>query len=215
MSNIYAFSGLDGAGKSTQIDLLKEYLEKSEHKVLIFWGRGGYTPGMELLKKILRKSNAPIIPKEGGKTSEREEKLKSSFTRKVWLYLAVLDLFLYYGIYMRYKRLIGYSIILDRYLVDTEIDFRLNFPKEKVTSWFIWRMLNKIAPSPDFHFLLTIPVEESLRRSKLKNEPFPDTPEVLSFRLKKYTSLSKNYYHINCMNPLEKVSQEIQNTIGL
>lgn len=215
MSNIYAFSGLDGAGKSTQIDLLKEYLEKSEHKVLIFWGRGGYTPGMELLKKILRKSNAPIIPKEGGKTSEREEKLKSSFTRKVWLYLAVLDLFLYYSIYMRYKRLIGYSIILDRYLVDTEIDFRLNFPKEKVTSWFIWRMLNKIAPSPDFHFLLTIPVEESLRRSKLKNEPFPDTPEVLSFRLKKYTSLSKNYYHINCMNPLEKVSQEIQNTIGL
>ena len=45
------FSGLDGAGKSTQIELLKFYFKNSGVPVISFWSRGGYTAGMEFVKK--------------------------------------------------------------------------------------------------------------------------------------------------------------------
>ena len=45
-----AISGLDGAGKSTQISLLKSSFESNGRNVWIFWNRGGYTPGIELIK---------------------------------------------------------------------------------------------------------------------------------------------------------------------
>ena len=49
-----AFSGLDGAGKSTQIDLLAKIYSNNKYKSLVFWSRGGYTPGMKFLKNILK-----------------------------------------------------------------------------------------------------------------------------------------------------------------
>ena len=48
-----AFSGIDGAGKSTQIGLLKVHLVDNGFNVLVFWSRGGYSPGMMFLKKLM------------------------------------------------------------------------------------------------------------------------------------------------------------------
>ena len=48
---IVAISGLDGAGKSTQIDLLSKSLSAKGVRVRFLWARGGYTPGFEFIKK--------------------------------------------------------------------------------------------------------------------------------------------------------------------
>ena len=48
------FSGLDCAGKSTQIDLLKKDLENGGLVVKVVWSRGGYTPGIMWLKNLVR-----------------------------------------------------------------------------------------------------------------------------------------------------------------
>jgi len=52
MAKIIFFSGLDGAGKSTQIDILKNHYLNQNKKVYYFWSRGGYTPGFQRLKNI-------------------------------------------------------------------------------------------------------------------------------------------------------------------
>ena len=49
---LLTFSGLDGAGKSTQINLLVDWFEKRGNKVSCLWARGGYTPGFEILKRF-------------------------------------------------------------------------------------------------------------------------------------------------------------------
>jgi thymidylate kinase len=88
-------------------------------------------------------------------------------------------------------------VICDRYWQDTAIDFKLNFPQEDVQQWWLWKLLVFMTPLPDAAFLLLVPVEESIARSKLKNEPFPDSPEVLRGRLELYEAMAtKNYWNV-------------------
>ena len=49
---IIVFSGVDCAGKSTQIELLKKEFLGQGIESQSLWSRGGYTPGFELLKKL-------------------------------------------------------------------------------------------------------------------------------------------------------------------
>lgn len=207
-----AFSGLDGAGKSTQIELLQTYFSSNNKKSQLFWSRGGYTPGMELLKQLMRKSSSSSIPKERGNTKAREVSFSKPLIRKTWLSLAILDLMFFYGVFIRFKELFGTKVICDRYVFDTSIDFKLNFPQENVEKWVLWKLMKLLAVKPQKHFVLTISVNESIRRSKLKNEPFPDSRGVLEKRLEDYITYSKSYsntIHINCEESIETVQSII------
>lgn len=211
-----AFSGIDGAGKSTQINLVQEEFLRNNEKAIVIWARGGYTPRINWVKKILRKSNASTIPQAGGKSNKRSQAFQKPMVRKVWLTLAIIDLFILYGIQVRWLQIKNYHIIFDRFLEDTLMDFKLNFPQENVKNWWIWKLLGSLVLSPSKHFVLLIPKEESQRRSILKNEPFPDSAEVLDKRIKLYKKLikdSKKYIHINCMNEIKEVYREIKENL--
>jgi thymidylate kinase len=185
MNTFTVFSGLDCSGKSTQIELLKKSFTEKGQKTIVFWSRGGYTPGFQKLKDIIRKFIGKKLPKPGH-TPQRDKALSNPFIRKVWLTIAMLDLIYYYSIYLRVNKLLNYNIICDRYLMDTNIDFKLTYPMEKTDKWFLWKVLKLSALKPDFHFVSTIPVSESVIRSKFKFEPYPDSPETLNLRLELY-----------------------------
>ncbi len=186
---LLAFSGLDGAGKSTQIDLLLERLLNDGTPAHRLWIRGGYTPGFSLLKKLVRCGKPGTLP-QPGRSVEREQRFQSQRTRRLWLTLAILDLMSYLGVWVRLLRWRGITVVADRYLEDTLLDFRLNFPQERVEEWWQWRLLRWLAPQPDHSFVFVVPVQESLRRSQLKAEPFPDSAEVLAARLEAYERLA-------------------------
>ena len=205
------FSGLDGAGKSTQIELLKDYFEGQGGKVKYFWSRGGYTPVIQAFKDLMRKSSSKKMPSQGP-SKEREQSFSNPLVRKVWLSLAILDLIFFYGIYVRFKSLSGFKVICDRYIFDTSIDFRLNFPQENVDKWLLWKLMVLIAMRPKKHFVLTIPVEESLRRSKLKEEPFPDSEETLKTRLNDYLIFVNQSSYVIHINGAKKIN-DIHNFI--
>ena len=60
--------------------------------------------------------------------------------------------------------------------------------------------------------ILLIPIEESIRRSKIKNEPFPDTYSTLEKRKEHYVQFIKqniNVIEVDCM----KLKSEIHNLI--
>jgi thymidylate kinase len=211
------FSGLDCSGKSTQIELLKNSFTKRGDKNLVFWSRGGYTPGMQALKNLMRKYKSSKIPLKHGDSKQRNESFSNPIVRKIWLSLAILDLIFYYGIYLRFMSFFGVKVICDRYIFDTHIDFKLNFPQEDVKKWWLWRFLLFFAPKPKKHFVITIPVEESIRRSALKYEPFPDSEEVLELRLKDYlTFVSEQSFtiHIDGTKEIEGIHNFIIKGIG-
>ena len=80
----------------------------------------------------------------------------------------------------------------------------------------LWRLIEIFALKPDFHFVSTIPVKESVIRSKYKFEPFPDSPEVLAKRLELYNQNLKNnssLIFINGLRDKDEITKEINNLI--
>jgi thymidylate kinase len=216
MSKHIVFSGLDCSGKSTQIEILKNNLQIKGEKNLVFWSRGGYTNGFQKLKDVIRGFSGEKLPKPGF-TPEREKALSNPIIRRVWLTIAMIDLFYYYAIYLRIKYFLGYNIICDRYLMDTNIDFKLTYPKNNTDKWVLWRLIEIFALKPDFHFVSTVPVKESVIRSKFKFEPFPDSPEILAQRLELYNKdLKKNrsLIFIDGLRDKNEITTEINNLVN-
>ncbi|MBI2513176.1 MAG: hypothetical protein HYV96_14455 [Opitutae bacterium] len=185
-------------------------------KVRRFWARGGYTPLFSGAKSLLRRFRPGALPVPG-KSAQRERQMSSPTLRRLWLTLAMLDLFLCYVLWLRICRFLGYAVLCDRYLEDTALDFRRNFPHDRTESWWLWWALVRATPTPDAAFLLLIPVDESLRRSAAKNEPFPDTPETLAWRLRSYEELAATgmWRRLDGRAPREEVQRQIQTTLGL
>jgi thymidylate kinase len=186
---LIAFSGLDAAGKSTQIALLMEHLRRNGHRPIYLWTRGGYTPLFERLKALLRRLPGRPVP-PSGPSAQRAHALRKGWLRRLWLVIALLDLLCLYGVRIRWWHWRGRTVICDRYLWDTLIDFRLNFPQEAIERSWLWRLLALASPRPDVSLALLVPVAESIRRSDAKGEPFRDPPATLAARLAQYESLA-------------------------
>ena len=206
---LIAFSGNDGAGKSTQIARLSAHLADTGHRVRQFWSRGGYTPGFEALKALVRRTSGRRVLPAAGRSDAREAKFRSARIRKTWLFLACLDLLVSYAVLVRWWRFRGQTVLLDRYLADTAVDFRLNFPEERVERWRLWRLVTRLAPRPNAAVFLRVPVDVSLERCSLKNEPFPDSPERLADRLAQYDSLTGGYTVIDATPGVDAVFASI------
>lgn len=208
---LIVFSGMDGAGKSTQIMLLRKSLHERGVRVHKIWIRGGYTPIFVAFKALIRWLGISAIPKPGA-SPERSRHLSSSHVRKVWLVIAMADLVFITVVVLRMQLAMGRTVICDRYLEDTLLDFRRNFPQEDVASWWLWRLLLRAAVKPDYRFLLLVPPVESARRSRLKNEPFPDSTETLEWRYKAYQEMARDgcWRHIDCRRPIADVYNDIE-----
>lgn len=203
-----SFSGIDCSGKSTQIELLVKYLNNKGIKTEVVWSRGGYTPGVDFLKKIIR----------CGKEATKEERLKqsekansNSKVRKLLFLISLMDLWRFYTISLRIKG-IRKTIICDRYIWDTYIDFKMKYPEYDFEHGFWWNLTLKTMVKPDPSFCLVIPAEVSMYRSTLKEEPFPEPVEVRQERINWYIRELKNnrwQYIIDATMPVEVVCRNI------
>lgn len=203
------FSGIDCAGKSTQIEIIKKYYENKGKKVRVIWSRGGYTSWVEGIKTLIRQDQAL----EGeAKEEYRKEAIKANWKKKLYLKASIWDLVRFYGIVFRWIELTGTLIICDRYVWDTYIDFLMRYPQYDFSKWACWKVLMRVMKKPSTSFVLTIPAEESMRRSGLKNEPRPEPIEKRTIRINHYIEEIKNKrwkYVIDCMRPIDEISNEI------
>jgi thymidylate kinase len=186
MNLFLSFSGIDSSGKSTQIDIIRQYYLKQGKEIILRWSRGGYTPIMMAIKSFLLSSASENNKPRG---INREKAFKSLFLSKLWLKLAIYDLTIYYGIWYRILALKSDVVVADRYLWDTMVDFKMNFPGIAFESWYSWKLLCKFHKKPDISIILSLDASESLQRSIRKKEPFMENEDTRLKRILLYKEL--------------------------
>lgn len=211
-----SFSGIDCGGKSTQIEKISEYMQqtaKRKNIVKVIHSRGGYTPLLEFTKKIIRKDKNSTREEQD---KYREEIHSSSKKRKLLLWLSILDLGIYYGIYFRICEMFGKIILADRYFWDSYIDFLMKYPEFNFEKWIVWKMTRKIYLKPKHSIIYVIPAELSMYRSTLKEEPWPEPVEIRKKRIAMYMKqIKKNRwnYVIDATKSIDEVFEETKEKI--
>ena len=183
---IVSFSGIDSAGKTTYITMLRKHYENNGIKYKYIWSRGGYTNGFELIKKMTRFILRKKLP-QSGSSNKRTEMMNNKKISSTWYIIGMLDLMRLYSITIPIYKLLGYNIILDRYIWDTYVDFKFMFPHK--LNKFLWKTLEKIYKKPDISIINYVSAEVSYERSVIKNEPFLETLEKREQRIRIYEEL--------------------------
>lgn len=147
---VISFSGIDGAGKSTQIAELIAYLEARSLncKILTFWD--DIVPLSSVREQASRKVfkgdpgvGSPIRP-----ICRRDKNVTSWYLTMARCFFYVLDaLSVRFRLYKERSR--ADVLIFDRYIFDE----LANLPRHKLTRTYA-RALLKIAPAPDVAFVL-------------------------------------------------------------
>ena len=209
-----SFSGIDGAGKSTQIELITSYFDKIGVKYIMIWGRGGWTPGLEFIKNLVRPDKKLDFK---GRESYRLSVHANPRKKKILLIGAILDLYLFFGVYYRFLGLWGREVICDRYIWDTYIDFKVNYSMYNFEKWYIWKILMLFIPYPSKSIILTISPEESSRRCALKNDIFLESEESRKYKISLYYQLIDTHkwtHVIDGIKPVSDISTEIKEILG-
>jgi dTMP kinase len=183
---IIALSGVDGAGKTTQLELLATALRDRGLHPVPFWYRPGYSRELDGLRAAIRRLRPAALPRQGDGSGGRERAFGRPGVRQAWVALALGDALLQYGLKVRALSLSGRIVLCDRYLADGVLDLVLRFPELAAFAERAFAVVRAVSPRPDAALLLDLPFDEVQRRLAAKDEPFPDAPEMLRARYERY-----------------------------
>jgi thymidylate kinase len=167
--------GIDGSGKSTQAEALRDWLVGEGFAAETVWMRGeSYVtrPVLAVGKAVLR---APAESKRGGGAGAgkayadyvgaKRSFFKSRMLRKVWTGLTVLDLYITFRSALLTVPRKTEFVILDRYIYDSFIDIDTAFGEKGVEALGLLRSrAASIFPRPELVLFLEITPEEAMRR---------------------------------------------------
>ncbi len=212
---VVSFSGIDGAGKTTQINNLVVYCNANKIKCLKKWSKARGTPGVEFIKSLVRRDKKM---NQTEKLKHREEVFQTGWKRKVLLIASLIDLCFYWGIYFRWLRRKYDVLILDRYVWDTYVEVTTEFGKTSLQHSLLWKIVTKVSLKPNCSLLLVIPPEESLRRDLLKGEITTDELDFKKEKVDLYMKLVEEKCWdtiIDATNSVEDTFKQILTATGL
>lgn len=199
-----SFSGIDSAGKTTQIDLLYDYCCEHRIKVKKVWGKARGTPGVIWLKELVRKDKNM----DASEKSEYRNEVFKNLRKKKFLYIAsMLDLCWYWGLYYRILNLKYKVLICDRYLWDTYVELHKDFAGINIDKSILWKIVKAVAPKPKHSFVFVIPAEVSLARDHEKNAAGIENIEIKKKKIEMYLKLVSERRWSNVMNGMETIPE--------
>jgi thymidylate kinase len=171
---LISFSGLDGAGKTTHIDLTTRYLEDRGHEIKVLRMYDHVSVSALLRKKIWRPfrrasptaqrgSTTPIEPQEKKVTRKayRHDKNRKGpviVTLRQLVYVA--DLIVFLSVTTWHETLRGKTIICDRHLIDSIV----NLADTNRLAELYARALLFVVPKPDLPILLDVDAQIAFDR---------------------------------------------------
>jgi thymidylate kinase len=158
---LVSFSGIDGAGKSTQIDALQYRLEAGGLRTLRaeFWDDVAVFPKMrEFLSLAVFRGDQGVGNPERP-IRRRDKNVKSAFLTAARCFLYALDTFHLRSVVAQARRSCAAVVLFDRYIYDE----LANLPGNRALD-FLLRFFLRLAPRPDLACLIDAEPEAAFRR---------------------------------------------------
>jgi thymidylate kinase/glycosyltransferase involved in cell wall biosynthesis len=187
-AELVVLAGVDGAGKSTQVELLREQLEGSGFAVSTLWCRWDpllVKPAVALLGLLSRLGRGSPGARAVGdrRRSIRGRVLANPLAWRAWRALMVVDYGMRIAPVVRRARRTSDVVLLDRYWHDVMVDFSFGGPLHEPPA-----MLRRLLP--DARGLVFLDVEERVALARK-----PDGPDLryLSERRRLYGEAAQRY----------------------
>ena len=206
---IVSFSGIDSAGKTTQIEKLTACLDGKGVKYKKKWSKARATPVVEILKNLFRKEKPT---EDNEKQAVRREIYKNPRKQKLLYIVSLLDLCWFWGVYFRWMGWTYTYLICDRYLWDTYVEIKHDFYSIDIDNSFLWKVVKAVAPKPKISFVFVIPPELSLARDLQKGTDGTEDIERKTSKISLYMSLVEHGRWTNVMDGTksrEELHQEV------
>ena len=159
---LVSFSGIDGAGKSTQIDNLRSQLAAAGYRTCLraFWDNvvvlSRYREGF--VHKVYKSERGIGAP--GKPVARRDKNVRKWYLTLMRHALYLLDAMRLLWVVMRARRSRAEVIIMDRYIYDEWANLPLGNPLSR----FYIRLVHGLVPHPDIAYLLDADPEAAHRR---------------------------------------------------
>jgi thymidylate kinase len=167
---LIAISGMDGAGKSTAALKLRARLEQLGRPAEVSWGRlaaelGGLERIAEGVKRLLRRTGSVADPVAAGspEAENRGQRPRPAGRPQLVGWVWILLVALKNARYLRRAtapRRRGKTVVCDRSVVDSLVDFRLRYGRHPVAE----AVLTRLAPRPDLGIWLRLDAGTAARR---------------------------------------------------
>ena len=187
-----SFMGLDGSGKSTSIDYAYDQLKKRGYKVEVV--RAAYVVIflrgiIKLGKKILMKKDSDPF---SGDYKAYLESLRKNADKggayKIFSFLTTIEFKLQILFKIRLKRIMGTTLLVDRYIYDNVVTYAANLDKGEAYMETTMNGKWKNAPRPDKIIYIKTPVDVCCSRK----DDIPD-PLYLEIRKPRYEKIADMY----------------------
>ncbi|HEV2704449.1 MAG TPA: hypothetical protein VGV59_00915 [Pyrinomonadaceae bacterium] len=163
---LITFSGLDGAGKSTLVRLLKASLERRDMPTTVshmYRDVGVYALGRAALEKLSRGARSARRAQAAAGEPSKSAMSRGLAPNVVWnktlrtlVYPLDLLIFVLYRLYVEGMK--GHILIMDRYFYDTLVDVSAGRRRR------IARLLARLTPTPSVPVLLDINPRQAFAR---------------------------------------------------
>lgn len=213
---VVSFSGVDSAGKTTQIELVARALEDQGHRPIILWHRPGFSSALNLAKNLARRGVPSAMPTRD-QPQRRARLFRRPMVRRPWIAIALVDTLVHFAVMVRLARLRADVVLCDRYLDDAGLDFKFGFPDEARLCARVLGLIRGISPQPKRSFLLMLPEEVTERRAAVRREEFVDDHAIRTRRYAAYAAIARrdDYIVINADRDRAEVSKAILSALNL
>jgi len=166
-------SGMDGAGKTAQVELLGQAFDACAIRSRSVWSRGGSSHFTDACLRLARRfwgrgRSSGAHDADRGASQDafdaRRAMLRTPLARWGWSAVVVVDLLVRYWRQVAWPLLRGNVVIADRYVADAEAELTAYLDLETGRRSWAGRLLSAMSPRPAMIFILDLPAEVAEKR---------------------------------------------------
>jgi dTMP kinase len=187
MYRLIAICGIDGSGKTTQIELLEKYLKWKGFGVKRVWFRWPAFLSYPFLAicRLLGYTKWKTVSRSNTKYAERRFYMNRALAR-LWPWFFTLDVLINSMLKIKAPRILGYAILCDRFIPDIMVDLMCEIKDRQLPKRIVGRVLLSLVPKDSK--LIIIDVTEGTGYKRKHDIPSMD---YLKERRRIYLTLAK------------------------